>query len=84
MKIFRFVQIVFFIGLTILSNFINGNSPLNEKLLKKINNLKQVHKLFMLKVIILYFILLVLKSVYVVAFVIISIIHIQKFVFLIL
>ena len=35
MKIFRFVQKVFFIGLTILSNFINENSPLNEKLFKK-------------------------------------------------
>ena len=29
MKIFRFVKKVFFIGLTILSNFINANSPLN-------------------------------------------------------
>ena len=29
MKIFRFVQKVFFIGLTILSDFINTNSPLN-------------------------------------------------------
>ena len=29
MKIFRFVKKVFFIGLIILSNFINANSPLN-------------------------------------------------------
>ena len=29
MKIFRFVQKVFFIGLTILSNFTNANSSLN-------------------------------------------------------
>ena len=26
MKVFRFVKIIFFIGLTILSNFINANS----------------------------------------------------------
>ena len=29
MKIFRFVKKVFFIGLTILSNFVNENSPLS-------------------------------------------------------
>ena len=29
MKIFRFVKKVFFIGLTILSDFTNANSPLN-------------------------------------------------------
>ena len=29
MKIFRFVQKVFFIGLTILSDFTNASSPLN-------------------------------------------------------
>ena len=29
MKIFRFVKKVFFLGLTILSNFTNANSPLN-------------------------------------------------------
>ena len=29
MKIFRFVQNVFFIGLTVLSDFTNANSPLS-------------------------------------------------------
>ena len=29
MKVFRFAKIVFFIGLTILSNFANANSPLS-------------------------------------------------------
>ena len=36
MKIFRFVKKVFFIGLTILSDFINTNSPLNAIILNAI------------------------------------------------
>ena len=45
MKIFRFVKKVFFLGLTILSNFINGNSllsatPLNCILMKNVKEFK--------------------------------------------
>ena len=79
MKMFRFVKKVFFVGLTILSGF------RNVSLLKVISmnnqNVKQDQKLLMLITITLYFILLVLKQVNVVAIVIILMIHMQKFVF---
>ena len=82
MKMFRFVKKVFFVGLTILSGF------RNVSLLKVISmnnqNVKQDQKLLMLITITLYFILLVLKQVNVVAIVIILMIHMQKFVFLML
>ena len=62
MKIFRFVKKMFFLGLTILSNFTNALSatPLNCILMKN-QECKQDHKLLILIVIILYFTLLVLK-----------------------
>ena len=87
MKIFGFVKKIFFIGLTILSNFTNPSS-LNVIPLSCIsiiiNHVKQDLKLLMLTVIVPYFILLVLKQVNVVAVVMILIIHTQKFVSLIL
>ena len=43
MKIFRFVKIVFFIGLTILSNFINA-IPLNAIPLSRISMSNQICK----------------------------------------
>ena len=85
MKVFRIVKKLFFIGLTILSNFTNASLlnaiPLNATTLSCIS---MNQKLLMLTVIIPYFILLVLKQVNVVAVVIILIIHTQKFVSLIL
>ena len=82
MKMFRFVKKVFFVGLTILSGF------RNVSLLKVISmnnqNVKQDQKLLMLITITLYFILLVLKQVNVVAIVIILMIHMQESVFLML
>ena len=80
---FQFVKKVFFIGLTILSNFTNTNSLLNCISMKN-QECKKDLKLLMLIVIILYFILSVLKLVNVVAIKIILMIHMQKFVFLIL
>ena len=85
MKVFRIVKKLFFIGLTILSNFTNASLlnaiPLNATTLSCIS---MNQKLLMLTVIIPYFILLVLKQVNVVAVVIILMIHTQKFVSLIL
>ena len=85
MKVFRIVKKLFFIGLTILSNFTNA-SLLNAILLNAttLSCISMNQKLLMLTVIIPYFILLVLKQVNVVAIVIILIIHMQKFVFLML
>ena len=57
MKIFRFVKKVFFLELTILSNFTNALNCI----LMKIKNVKQDHKLLILTVITLYFTVLVLK-----------------------
>ena len=65
MKIFRFVQKVFFIGLTIISDFTNANSLLNAIPLSCTSMINQEcktrPKLLMLIVIIPYFTLLVLK-----------------------
>ena len=67
MKVFRIVKKLFFIGLTILSNFTNASLlnaiPLNATTLSCIS---MNRKLLMLTVIIPYFILLVLKQVNVV------------------
>ena len=82
MKVFGFVKKVFFIGLTILSNFTNASSFVVFQWI--IKNVKQDRKLLMLAVIIPYFILLILKQVNVVEVVIILMIHMQKFVCLIL
>ena len=73
---------VFFIRLTILSDFTDENSL--NCISKKNENVKQDLKLSMLIVIILYFTVLVSKLVNVVTIVIILIIHTRKFVFLIL
>ena len=59
MKIFRFVQKVFFIGLTILSDFTNANSLSCISMINQ--ECKTRPKLLILTVIIQYFILLVLK-----------------------
>ena len=59
MKIFRFVQKVFFIGLTILSDFTNANSLSCISMINQ--ECKTRPKLLILTVIIPYFILLVLK-----------------------
>ena len=83
MKIFGFVKKVFFVELTILSNFTNPSS-LNVIPLSCISMNNQDLKLLMLTVIIPYFILLVLKEANVVAVVIILMMHMQKFVSLIL
>ena len=83
MKIFGFVKKVFFVGLTILSNFTNPSS-LNVIPLSCISMNNQDLKLLMFTVIIPYFILLVLKQVNVVAVVTIWMMHMQKFVSLIL
>ena len=76
MKIFRFIKIVFFIGLTILSNFTSVNS------LSCISMNNQPSKerpgIIIVATIILYFILLALKQVNVVAIVIILMIRMQK------
>ena len=67
MKVFRIVKKLFFIGLTILSNFTNA-SLLNAILLNAttLSCISMNQKLLMLTVIIPYFILLVLKQVNVV------------------
>ena len=83
MKIFGFVKKVFFVGLRILSNFTNPSS-LNVIPLSCISMNNQDLKLLMFTVIIPYFILLVLKQVNVVVVVIILMIHMQKYVFLML
>ena len=76
MKICRFVQKVFFIGLTILASFTNASSlscisMINQacKARPQIVNVNSNNPIFYL---------LVLKQVYVVAIVIILMIHIQK------
>ena len=79
MKIFRFVKTIFFIGLTILSNFINASSSLNCISIKN-QKCKTGPQIVNITVIILYFILLLLKLVNVVAIVIILMIHMRKFV----
>ena len=56
----QFIKKVFFIGLTILSDFTNVNSSLSC-ISMKIKNVQQDPKLLMLTVIIPHFILLVLK-----------------------
>ena len=76
MKMFRFV------GFTILSSFANASSLSCISMSNQA--CKPGPKLLMLTVIFPYFILLVLKQVNRVAIVIILIIHIQKFVFLVL
>ena len=60
MKIFRFVQKVFFIGLTILSDFTNANSPLSCISMKN-HECKARPQIINFNSNILYFILLVLK-----------------------
>ena len=77
---FKFVKKVFFIGLTILSNFTN------VILLSYISMKNQECKVRpeIINVMNLYFILLVLKQINVVAVVIILMTHIRKYVFLML
>ena len=79
---FRFIKKVLFIGLTILSGFTRVNS------LSCISMSNQACKarpeLLVLTVIILYFILLVLKQVNVMAIVIVLMIRMRKDVFLML
>ena len=71
----KFIKKVFFLGLTILSDFTNVNSLLNCISMKK---------LLILIVMNLYFILSLLKQVNVATVVIILMIHMQKYVFLML
>ena len=82
MKILRFVKKVFFIGLTILSNFTSVNSlsciSMNNQPGKARPEIINVSS------IILYFILLALKQVNVMAIVIILMIRRQKYAFLML
>ena len=62
MKIFRFVQKLFFIGLTILSNFTNAlNAIWLHYISMKNQECKTRPQVIILIVIILYFTLLVLK-----------------------
>ena len=82
MKIFGFVEKVFFVGLTLLSGFTNENSL--SCISMKNQECKQDHKFLMLMEINLCFFHLVLKQVNVVSVVIISIIRMQKCVFLML
>ena len=79
---FGFVKKVFFTGLRILSNFTRANSFSGISM----NNqeCKTDYKLLMLMEMSLCFLHLVLKQVNVVVIIIISIIRIQKFVFLML
>ena len=71
----KFIKKVFFLGLTILSDFTNVNSLLNCISMKK---------LLILIVMNLYFILSLLKQVNVATVVIILMIQMQKYVFLML
>ena len=89
MKIFGFVKKLFFIGLTILSDFTNVNYlkaiplsciSMNNQACKA----RPHHNLLMLVVIIPYFTLLVWKQVNVVVIVLILTIRRQKYVFLML
>ena len=86
MKILRFVK-VFFIGLTILSSFTNGNSlnaiPLSCISMSNQECKTRPHVVMLMKMNLCFF-HLVLKQVNVVVFVIILTIHMQKSVFLIL
>ena len=79
---FVFIKKVFHIGSLFLSNLINA-TPLS---CVSMNNraCKEGQKLLMLTAVSLYFILLVLKHVNVVAVVVISMIHMQKYVLLML
>ena len=82
MKIFRFVQKVFFIGLTILSDFINTNS-LNCISIKN-QEYKTRPQVVNVNIDNAIFYPFSIKLVNVVAIAIILMIHMQKFVFLIL
>ena len=84
MKVFRFVQKVFFVGLTILSNFTHASSP--SCILMKNQECKARLQIVNLNSnnIILYLTLLVSKQINVMATVIILMIYMQKCVFLIL
>ena len=77
MQIFKLIKKVFFLGLTILSNFTNALDCISMK-----NQECKVRSKII--VMILCFILLVLKWINVMVIVIILIIHMQEFVFLIL
>ena len=81
---FGFIKKVFFTGLTILSSA----NPLNTTLFKCVSMTNQECKvrphLLMLIVLSLYFILSVLKQVNAVVVITISMIHMQRFVFLML
>ena len=83
MKIFGFVKKLFFVGLTILSDFTNVSS-LSCISMKNTRQVKQDHKLLMLIEMNLCFFHLVLKQVNVVLLEIILTICMQRFVFLIL
>ena len=72
MKIFRFVKKLFFVGLTILSDFTNASSS------SCISMKNQDHKLLMLMEMNLCFFYLVLKQVNVMVVVIILTIHMQQ------
>ena len=84
MKVFRFVQKVFFVGLTILSNFTHACS--SSCILMKNQECKARLQIVNLNSnnIILYLTLLVSKQINVMATVIILMIYMQKCVFLIL
>ena len=85
MKIFRFLKKVFFLRLTILSNFTNAlNAILLNCISIKNQECKTRPQLININSNILYFTLSVLKQIKAVVIVIILIIHMQKYVFLIL
>ena len=80
MKMFIFVKKVFVLGLAVLSSSITGALNCASTNNQECKGLK----LLMLVVITLYFILLVLKLIGVVVIVIVLMIHMQRFVFLML
>ena len=79
---FAFIKEIFYIGSLFLSSLVSTTS-LNCISMKN-QECKKDQKLLMLIVMNLYFILLVLKQINVVVVVIILIIHMQKYVFLML
>ena len=81
-KMFGFITKVFFTVLTILSTLTSVNS--SRCILMTNKECKVRQKLLMLIVMSLYFILLLLKQLNVVAVVTATLIHMQKFVFLML
>ena len=81
MRIFRFVKQTFISTMMFFSYYLPSVRSLS---LRIINHVKEDLKLLMLAIIILYFILLALKQVNVVAIVIILLIGTQKYVFLML